>query len=69
MVVMWCVLGVERFGPFGVGVEGCREPGERGVGFVGPWAWERDVFGGDDSMADSHVFGDVVCREASGDFG
>ena len=66
---MWCILGVEGFSPFGVGIEGCREPGEGGVSFAGPGAWEGDVFRGDDPMVDGYVFGDVVSREASGDLG
>ena len=66
---MWCVLGVEGFGSFGVGIECCREPGKGGVCFVGPGAWEGDVFRGDDPMVDGYVFGDVVCWESSDDLG
>ena len=66
---MGCVLSVEGFGSFGVGIEGCREPSERRMSFVGPGAWEGDVFRGDNPMVDGYVFGDVVSWEASGDFG
>ena len=66
---MWCVLGVEGFGPFGMGIEGCREPGEGGVCLVGSRACEGDVFRGDDPMIDGYVFWNIVGWEASGDFG
>ena len=69
MEVVWCVLGVEGFGPFGVGIEGCQELGEGGVCFIGVRVWERDVFWGDYLMINGYVFGDVVCWKASGDFG
>ena len=63
------ILGVERFSSFGVGVKGSQEPGEGGMYFVCMRAWEWDVFGGDDSVVDGYVFGDVICWESSGDFG
>ena len=37
--------------------------------FIGPGAWERDVFRGNDLMVDCHIFGDVVSWEVLGDFG
>ena len=69
MVVMRCVLGVEGFGSFGVGVKGCRKPSERRVCFIGSGAWEGYVFRGDDPMIDGHVLRDVVGWKASGDLG
>ena len=69
MEVVWCVLRVEGLSFFGMGIEGCREPGEGGVHLVGAGAWEGDVFRGDDPMVDGHVFWDVVGWETSGDLG
>ena len=42
---MGCVLGVEGFGLFGMGVEGCCKSDEWGKSFVGLWPREGNMFG------------------------
>ena len=60
---------MERFCPFGVGVDGGCHASEGGEGLVRPWSGEGDVLGREDASAESDVLGEVVGGESPCDLG